>query len=439
MKRVALLVALLPTLLLALEFEKARFLLDRTGFGASIEEIEALRPLTYEQAVKKLLEESGDEAQTPYPEWYGTSLLKEKRYRQLTAKEKKLLRKLRRRRWRQLQLWWIDEMIATTSPVTEKMTLFWHNHFTSQLPKVKWPNLMLRQNILLRREALGNFAVLLREIAKDPAMLIYLDNVSNKKSHPNENFARELLELFTLGEGHYTEADIKAAARAFTGWTVDRKSGKFKFNPKVHDFGEKRFLGKTGRFDGDDIIDIILEQNRTAEFISEKFYREFVSPEINNHEVARIAEKFRKSGYEIEVLLREILYSEAFKNEAKRAYLIKSPVELVVGSVRTFGIKSVPHRYLFNSAKAMGQELFNPPNVKGWPGAKAWITTGSLAKRRSFLQKAVKAMQRRYQERTDPTYATLQKWLLVTGPVTQTTDPKSRFSSILLDPVYNLK
>ncbi|OQX73416.1 MAG: hypothetical protein B6D59_05850, partial [Campylobacteraceae bacterium 4484_4] len=258
MRKFLLLAALLPTLLLALEFDEARFLLNRTSLGASLQEIRALQPLTYEQAVKKLLRESGDRAQTPYPKWYGTSLLGDRKYKDLSAREKQILRKLRRQRWRELQLWWIDEMIATDSPMTERMTLFWHNHFTSQLPKVKWPSLMLQQNILLRHEALGNFATMLRAISKDPAMLIYLDNISNKKSHPNENFARELLELFTLGEGHYTEQDIKEAARAFTGWTVDRKSGKFRFNPRVHDFGKKTFLGRTGRFDGDDIIDIIL-------------------------------------------------------------------------------------------------------------------------------------------------------------------------------------
>ena len=330
-------------------------------------------------------------------------------------------------------------MIATDSPMTERMTLFWHNHFTSQLPKVKWPSLMLQQNILLRHEALGNFATMLRAISKDPAMLIYLDNISNKKSHPNENFARELLELFTLGEGHYTEQDIKEAARAFTGWTVDRKSGKFRFNPRVHDFGKKTFLGRTGRFDGDDIIDIILEQNRTAEFITGKFYRAFVSPEIDEAEVARIAAVFRKSGYEIKALMYEILTTDALKREANRELLIKSPIELVVGTLRTFETPDTMGRYLFRVTRAMGQELFNPPNVKGWPGGKAWITTGSLVERRSFLRRAGRVLDRRYQNSSGFTQEELEKWLLVTGPVTQTTDAKRRFSTILLDPVYNLK
>ena len=439
MKKLLLLVALLPTLMFALPFDEARFLLNRTGFGATVEEIKTLQPLTYEEAVRHLLNQSTDKARTPYPAWYGTSLLNGRKYKALSAQEKQLLRKLRHRRWRELQLWWVHEMVVTTSPMTEKMTLFWHNHFTSQLPKVKWPGLMLEQNILLRHEALGNFATLLRKIARDPAMLIYLDNISNKKSHPNENFARELLELFTLGEGHYGESDIKAAARAFTGWTVDRKSGKFRFNPRVHDFGQKSFLGVTGNLNGDDIIEIILRQEQTAVFITEKCYREFVSPEVNESEVTRIANKFRESGYDIKTLLYEILTSEGFKKSSGRDFLIKSPVELVVGTVRTFGIEVDVSRYLFQSAKAMGQELFNPPNVKGWPGGKAWITTGSLAERRSFLRRAGSVLDRRY--RNSDTYPVdmLTKWLLVTDPVTQITDEKRRFTSILLDPVYNLK
>jgi len=439
MKKLLLLAALLPTLMFALSFDEARFLLNRTGFGASVHEIETLQPLTYEEAIKRLLNQSTKRAQTPYPAWYGTSLLEDRRYRDLSTQEKRLLRKLRRRRWRELQRWWIDEMIATTSPMTEKMTLFWHNHFTSQLPKVKWPSVMLRQNILLRQEALGNFATLLKKISKDPAMLIYLDNISNKKSHPNENFARELLELFTLGEGHYSEKDIKEAARAFTGWTVDRKSGTFRFNPRVHDFGKKSFLGETGNFDGDDIIAIILRQEQTAKFITEKCYKAFVSPEVDESEVARIAKRFKESGYEIKTLLYELLTSKGFRNRTERDLLIKSPVELVVGTVRTFGIDAHIGRYLFRSAKAMGEELFNPPNVKGWSGGKAWITTGSLVERRSFLRRAGRVLDRRYKKSDTPTIDALENWLLVTDPVTEIADEKRRFTSVLLDPVYNLK
>ena len=440
MKKLLLLLAfLLPTLMFAMKFEEAEFLLQRTGFTSTYEEISILEPMNREDAVKYLLKHSSNKAQTPYPSWYGTSLIEGRKYSDLSAQEKKVLRKLRNKRGRELQAWWLNEMITTNSPITEKMTLFWHNHFTSELQKVKWPTLMLNQNILLREEALGNFATMLHSIAKDPAMILYLDNQSNRKSHPNENFARELLELFTLGEGHYSETDIKEAARAFTGWTVDKKNGKFRFNPRVHDFGKKTFLGKTGFFDGDDIIDIILKEDQTAKFITAKFYKEFISPVVDEEEVERIATLFKKSGYEIKILLYEILTSNKISKIEEADLLIKSPVEMVVGTVRAFKVKTNALRYLFRSAKMMGQELFNPPNVKGWIGGKDWITTGLLAERRSFLRVAGRVLDRKYKNSDQYTIKELTKWLLVTDPVTQITDQKSRFSSTLLDPTYDLK
>jgi len=175
-----------------------------------------------------------------------------------------------------LRAWWYQEMIATDSPLTERMVLFWHGHFTSSIRKVRWPALLYRQNVVLRQHALGNFRDLLHAIARDPAMLIYLDGQTNRSSRPNENFARELLELFTLGLGHYTERDIKKAARAFSGWTVDWRTGTFAFNVRRHDGGVKEFMGRRGSFNGDDIIDILLEQPRTAEHITEKLWREFI-------------------------------------------------------------------------------------------------------------------------------------------------------------------
>ena len=201
-------------------------------------------------------------------------------------------------------------MLATDQPLTERMVLFWHNHFTSSFQKVRYPAALLRQNALFRREALGNFATLLKDVARDPAMLIYLDGMRSVARQPNENFARELLELFTLGEGHYSEADIKAAARAFTGWTVDRETGEFRSRDHEHDDGEKTFLGQTGRFDGEQIIAILLRHPRTAETIVEKLWREFVSLKPDPAEVKRLAASFR-NGYEIKPLMRSILLSAA--------------------------------------------------------------------------------------------------------------------------------
>jgi len=441
MKKLFFILFLVQVVLFGLEFEEAKFLLNRTCFGASMQEINSFKELSYEEAVEKLLNETINKPKTSYPKWKDKYMGEGVDFKKLSAEEKKALRKLRRKRWRELQKWWLNEMIETESPLTEKMTLFWHNHFTSEITKVKWPSLMLRQNILFRKYALGSFADMLREIAKDPAMIIYLDNRTNKKSHPNENFARELLELFTLGEGHYSERDVKEAARAFTGWTVDRKTGKFKFKASQHDFGEKVFLGEKGNFNGEDIIEIILKQDRTAEFITEKFYKEFISYNINVQEVKRIAKVFKDSNYNIKSLLYEILTSEDFKKTADRDLLIKSPIELSVGVLRTFDEKVIPINKVFRMTKRMGQELFNPPNVKGWVGGKEWMSTNYLMERRSFLAKVGRILNRKYKKSSRYSIEELKKLLLPIEPLTQIDkkDYKKRFSVILLDPVYELK
>jgi uncharacterized protein (DUF1800 family) len=227
-------------------------------------------------------------------------------------------------------------MLATRSPLTERMTLFWHNHFVSSQQKVRYTRLMYEQNVLLRRHAVGNFGELLHAVSKDPAMVIYLDSASNRKGKPNENFAREVMELFTLGEGNYSEQDIKEAARAFTGWSVDPDSGEFMFRRPAHDDGVKTVLGRSGNFDGDAVLDILLAQPQTAEFIVSKLWREFVSPAPDAMEVKRIARMFRDNRYNIKVALRALLTADAFYAPQNRAVLIKSPVELIVGTLRQF-------------------------------------------------------------------------------------------------------
>jgi uncharacterized protein (DUF1800 family) len=271
------------------------------------------------------------------------------------------------------------------------MALFWHNHFTSALRKVKWPTLMYRQNLLLRRHALGNFREMLHAIAKDPAMILYLDNQSNRKGKPNENFAREVMELFTLGEGRYSERDIKEAARAFTGWMVDRTTGQFRVDPRRHDPGSKTFMGRTGAFDGDDILDIILEQPQVAIFISEKLWREFIAGDPDPQEIARLARIFRAADYEIKPLVQAILMSPDFRASGNRGTLVKSPVELIVGTARMFNIGANDGRRFARLGRYLGQDLFDPPNVKGWPGGNAWITSNTLLARQHFLELVVRA------------------------------------------------
>jgi uncharacterized protein (DUF1800 family) len=278
-------------------------------------------------------------------------------------------------------------MIATPTPLTERMTLFWHNHFATSQQKVRSSQLMYRQNALLRREALGNFARLLHAMARDPAMLVWLDNAGSRRQAPNENFAREVMELFTLGEGHYTEQDVKEAARAFTGMSIDRDSGDFRWRPAFHDAGEKTVLGKTGRFDGDDVLGILLARPETAEFVTAKLWREFVSPVPDPVEVRRLAARWREAGYEIKPLVRALLLSTAFWAEDNRRSLIKSPVDLVVGTMRTYQMRPIDLRPAVVACAALGQNVFSPPNVKGWPGGEAWIDASTLLGRKQWLER----------------------------------------------------
>jgi uncharacterized protein (DUF1800 family) len=376
-----------------LDYDDARHLLNRTGFGATQSDIEHYVGMSREAAATALLASARTAALTPPPpSMEATGPLSYPRRGSGTSEaELKMFRQEQVREGLELRGWWIGEMLSTPSPLTERMTLFWHNHFVSSQQKVKLAALMYRQNVTLRAQALGNFGAMLHAIARDPAMIVYLDSAQNRKGAPNENFARELMELFTLGEGNYTEHDVKEAARAFTGWSLDRDTGSFRFRPFLHDYGSKTILGRTGTFDGDDVIDILLAQPATAEFITRKLWRELVSPDPETGDVRRIAGRFRESGYDIKVALYELLTADAFYAQTNRGVLIKSPVDLVVGSLRQFGLhpgETIPFAV---AAAGMGQILFSPPNVKGWPGQDAWINTSSLLSRKQFLDRLFRA------------------------------------------------
>ncbi len=382
----------------AMGFEEARHLLSRTALGATPADILKTQTLDYTAAVDGLLAKFRPQAATPAPAWVneGPSFLRQQARAQadrnaVEAKPVQVVQKRVMEQGRELRAWWVEELISTDQPLVERMTLFWHNHFTSSIQKVRFVPSMYWQNVLFRREAFGNFAKLLHAVARDPAMLIYLDGVRSVARQPNENFARELLELFTLGEGHYSEADIKNAARAFTGWSIDREAGRFQNHAELHDDGEKTFLGETGRFAGDDIIDILLRQPRTAESIVEKLWREFVSLKPDSREVSRLAAIFRAGDYEMKPLLRALFLSPAFREPANRAALIKSPIELVAGSVRVLGLPVPEKTQLVRMMGALGQIPFNPPNVKGWPGGESWITTNTLLLRQQFLRRIIEA------------------------------------------------
>jgi len=375
-----------------LGYDDARHLLARTGFGPTEDEVRTYAPLTRGEAVAKLLRETRTTAVTPPPaSTLDTSPLRPPRGETLSDAERKAFRQRQVREGLELRAWWVQEMLATPSPLTERMTLFWHNHFVSAQPKVRVARLMYRQNATLRQYAVGDFGDFLHAIAKDPAMIVYLDSVQNRKGAPNENFAREVMELFTLGEGRYSEQDVKEAARAFTGWSLERETGAFVFRPRLHDDGTKVVLDKAGNLDGDAVLDILLARPETAEFITTKLWREFVSPEPDKAEVARIARRFRESRYDIKVPLRELLLGDAFYAPANRGVLVKSPVELVVGTLRQLDLRPGTTLPFAVAAAGMGQNLLSPPNVKGWPGGETWINTTTLLARKQYLDRITRA------------------------------------------------
>ena len=377
-------------------FDDARRLLNRTSFAASVEDIEAFSRLSREQAVDQLLAWTGGKVGTPAPAWVN-EFDSPRRVRAMNEEERKAFQRQLFERGTELRGWWMTEMLTTPSPLTEKMVLFWHNHFVSSLQKVRSPSLMYRQNQLLRKHAFGYFGDLLHEVSKDPAMVVYLDGASNRKGQPNENFAREVMELFTLGEGRYTEQDVKEAARAFTGWSIDPETGTFLFRQAAHDGGVKTVLGRSGNFDGDAVLDILLAQPQTAEFIVAKLWREFVSPRPDVAEVRRIARMFRDNRYNIRVALRALLTADAFYAPQNRAALFKSPVELIVGTLRQFRFETGEVTPFLLVARQLGQDVFAPPNVKGWPGGEAWINSATLLARKQFLERLFRAQEMRAQ------------------------------------------
>lgn len=277
---------------------------------------------------------------------------------------------------------WIFKMAFTKAALRERMTFFWHNHFATSAP---FAYLMQVQNNTLRKHALGKFSDLLHTVAKDQAMIIYLNNQQNHKNHPNENFAREVMELFTLGVGNYTEKDIKEAARAFTGWTVNSK-GQFEFKKNDHDDGEKEFFGKKGNFSGEDILNILLENQQTAKYIVTKIYREFVNTKINAQRVEALAKDFYGSGYDISILMKSIFTSDWFYEEENIGSKICSPVELIVRYKKLFDLEVEDGKKQVEYQRALGQVLFFPPNVAGWKGGESWIDSTSLLLRMNLAQ-----------------------------------------------------
>ena len=278
----------------------------------------------------------------------------------------------------QLRGWWVHRMVKTRAPLREKLALFWHGHFATSVEKVEDTHLMQRQLDTFRRLAWGNFRDLALAVARDPAMIAYLDGDSNTKAHPNENFGRELMELFTCGIGQYTEPDVQAAARAFTGW--HREGAEFTFRADQHDDSRKRFLGKSGRFDGGDVVEILIQHPATARRVAGKLLRFFAAPEPSPEALDGATALLERTRLDVKWFLRELFQSQYFYSKDCYRARISSPAEFVVGAVRSLGVRWAGAR-VAEQMGAMGQSLFAPPSVKGWDGETKWINSSTLAAR----------------------------------------------------------
>ena len=296
----------------------------------------------------------------------------------------------------QLAAWWLYRMLNTPDPLLEKLTLFWHGHFATSAAKVDKAQMMLDQNEMLRRHARGKFEDMVRAVSRDPAMLIYLDSTTNRRIHPNENYARELMELFTLGVGNYTEKDVKEVARAFTGWEV--LGDHFVFNSAQHDTGGKSILGRTGNFDGDDAVRVVLDHPAASRFMARKLIRFFVfdEPAAPDSLVDPIARHLREEEFRIGPVVRRILGSNLFFSDHAIGRKVRSPVELGVGLLRALGATTSLIK-LAQGLGDLGESLFHPPNVKGWDGGRTWINSSTLLGRANLVRQLLLAPETRYE------------------------------------------
>jgi len=383
----------LPALAVPMGSDDARHLLGRAGIGARPVDVARFAALSRDAAVEQLLADTAGEGAAPLPPELA-EYTPPSRLRAMSDDERKEHQK---RSAIALRAWWVGNMLAAATPaeqLREHMTLFWHNHFVSSMEKVKSAKLMADQNRLLRRHALGRFGELLHAVGRDPAMVVYLDSATSRKGSPNENFAREVMELFTLGEGNYGEQDVKEAARAFTGWSIEPETGEFRWRPFIHDGGAKTVLGVGGNLDGDAVLDILLAQPQTAELLVRKLWREFVSPTPDEREVRRIAALYRDSGYDTRVALRALFSSRPFWADGNRLALVKSPVDWVLGTLNSLDIEAPDAPALAFALRQLGQDLFAPPNVKGWPGGEAWINSSTLLARKQMAERMLRRENR---------------------------------------------
>ncbi len=364
--------------------------MKRAGFGGCPQDVAKLTERGLNSSVDWYVDYENLPDNTPAPDWAhpeDPEALAALRAIQAESDPVKKQMLVRQRRQEEnelvsdLRYWWLKRMADGPRPLQEKLTLFWHGHFATSFEKVRSPYNLWQQNEIFRKYATAPFFDLLCAVSKDPAMLIYLDGATSKKDHPNENFAREVMELFTLGEGHYTEKDIQESARAYTGWTLAPGRQAFRYAPQNHDDGEKVFLGRRGNFTGEDCLEIIAAQRQTSVFIAQKLWRFFVQDPAPQEHVDALAEVLASNQMDLKETMRTLLRSEAFYSPDVIRGQVKSPVQWLVSAVRELQSPMPTLPMAIVMLNVLGQDLFQPPNVKGWDGNYAWITTSSLLNR----------------------------------------------------------
>lgn len=361
------------------QLQKNKHLLSRAGFGFHLNQINWLKEKNAKELLKNL---TADKTFKPFAIVSTDGGLDFQKLAEMNPEMKREKTKINREQNIQLNLDFLNEMATSEDQLREKMAFFWNGHFATRVINSNYNQQLLN---VVRENALGNFGDLLSAVSKSPSMLQFLNNQQNRKGHPNENFAREVMELFTLGRGNYTENDVKESARAFTGWGFGAE-GNFQNRPNAHDNGNKTFLGKTGNFNGDDILKIILEQKTTAIFITIKIYKFFVNEILDNTIIAKLSEGFYASNYDIKKLMTDIFASDWFYDEKNIGAKIKSPVELIVGIKRLLPTTINNTKMLITYQKLLGQLLLYPPNVAGWPSGKSWIDSSTLLLRMQLPQ-----------------------------------------------------
>ena len=430
------------------DITRTRHLLERTGFTETPARVlaEVRRPAA--ELLSERLTSTAPIAPLAPPAWVHEPTLRFAHFKDLPEERRRAargrLRDVQREELKELQGWWLANLVVTEAPLAARMTLFWQNHFTSEQRKVRYTELMYRQQRTLMRHATGRLDEMLLAVLRDPAMLLYLDNRVSRRKSPNENLARELLELFTLGEGRYSEEDIRELARALTGLSVNSEE-RYAFRKNLHDPAPKHVLGRDGVNGVNDVVELLVEHPATARHLVGKLWRHFVSPDPPPDAVDTLARRFRDGGSDIGVLLAALFEHPAFSAPGVRGTLFKSPVEFIVGTHRALGLPPSEGLTLIRAARSMQQELYEPPNVRGWPGGERWINSTTLLARRRFVHRLFR------DDELDPRgvigtldEAALHAALLAVPPLASDSRERKRRSptgtlrQILLDPAYHL-